>query len=250
MHLFLDHDVHENESVLFTGEEAHYLAHVLRRRPGDEFTVVTPAGQQAVIRLTVVSRTAVEGQVVALGEAPPLPAAHVALYAGLLKQKGFELLLQKTTEVGAAEIYPLLTEHTVVRPRPERLPAQVERWNKIAEAAGRQCQSPTVPVVHMPREFAEALRHWQAQDTPGLIFELTLRDEPAANLRRVLGELGKTDRLAVFIGPEGGFSPEELQTGLDAGLLPASLGSRILRAETAAVVAVALCLYELSYDPR
>ena len=118
MHLFLDHDVHENESVLLTGEEAHYLTHVLRRRPGDEFTVVTPTGQQAVIRLTVVSRTAVEGQVVALGEAPSLPAAHVALYAGLLKQKGFELLLQKTTEVGAAEIYPLLTEHTVVRPAP------------------------------------------------------------------------------------------------------------------------------------
>ena len=73
-----------------------------------------------------------------------------------------------------------------------------------------------------------------------MIFELTLRDEPAAGLRHVLEKLGKTDRLAVFIGPEVGFSPEELQTGLDAGLLPASLGTRILRAETAAVVAVAL----------
>ena len=251
--LFLNHETHEGEPITLSGEDAHYLAHVLRRAPGDEFTVVTPAGLEAQVRITAISRTLVEGVVASLGPARPLPAAHVALYAALLKPKGWEWLLQKATEVGAAEIYPLLTEHSVVQPRSERLAAQVERWNKIAEAAGRQCQSPTVPVVHAPRELAEALRHWKAQtpqtgaqDMPGLIFELTVRDQPVAHLRSVLSGLDRPARLALFIGPEGGFSEAEFQSGLAAGLHAASLGPRVLRAETAATVAVALCLHELS----
>ena len=245
-HLFLHHETREGDQITLTGEAAHYLAHVLRRAPGDEFTAVTPAGLEAQVRITAISRSDVEGLVVSLGPARPGPAAHVALYAALLKPKGWEWLLQKATEVGAAEIYPLLTEHSVVQPRSERLAAQVERWNKIAEAAGRQCQSPTVPVVHAPRELSEALRHWEAQEMPGLIFELAVRDRPEAHLRVVLSGLAHPERLALFIGPEGGFSEAEFQAGVDAGLHAASLGPRVLRAETAATVAVALCLHELS----
>jgi 16S rRNA (uracil1498-N3)-methyltransferase len=244
--LFLPHETRAGEPITLSGEDAHYLAHVLRRAPGDEFTVVTPAGLEAQVRITAISRTLVEGVVASLGPARPLPVAHVALYAALLKPKGWEWLLQKATEVGAAEIYPLLTAYSVVQPRSERLAAQVERWNKIAEAAGRQCQSPTVPVVHAPRELAEALRHWQAQEMPGLIFELTVRDQPEAHLRTVLSGLDRPARLALFIGPEGGFSEAAFESGPSAGLHAASLGPRILRAETAATVAVALCLHELS----
>lgn len=244
--LFLNHPIAENATLTVNGEDAHYLAHVLRLAPGDEFTAVTPTGEEARVRLTRLSRTQAEGLVVSMGPSRPAPAVRLILHAALLKPKGFEWLLQKATEVGAAEIYPLLTEHSVVQPRTERLATQVKRWNKIAEAAGRQCESPTVPTVHPPRTFAEALRHWQLTGLPGLIFELAVRDEPEAHLRRVLAELRGTESLALFLGPEGGFSVTEFAAGVEAGLRPASLGPRILRAETAATVALALCLYELS----
>ncbi len=244
--LFINHQPLEGAPLAVEGEDAHYLAHVLRLAPGDEFTAVAPGGLEAQVRLTALSRTRAEGVVVSLRPARPAPPVSLALYAALLKPKGFEWLLQKATEVGAAEIYPLLTAHSVIQPRAERVATQVERWNKIAEAAGRQCQSPSVPPVHAPREFSEALRHWQASGVPGLIFELAVRDAPEAHLRTVLAALRRTESLALFIGPEGGFSAPELAAGIEAGLRPASLGSRILRAETAAAVALALCLYELS----
>jgi 16S rRNA (uracil1498-N3)-methyltransferase len=244
--IFITAEPAVGSAVNVAGEDAHYLAHVLRLAPGDTFTVVTPAGREAEVRVSAISRGQVEGQVTALREPRPLPPVRIALYCALLKQKGFEWLLQKTTEVGAAEIYPLRTEHAVVQPREERLTAQVERWNKIVEAAGRQCESPTVPLVHAPRDFPDALRHWQAAGTPGLILELVVRDRPEAHLRQVLSGLRGTEALALFIGPEGGFSPAEYAAGTAAGLVPASLGTRVLRAETAATVATALCLYELA----
>jgi len=232
--------------VNVTGEDAHYICHVLRLALGQSFTVVTPAGREAEVRVEAISRGLVQGTVVSLAEPRPQPPVRVSLYVGLLKPKGFEWLLQKATEVGAAKIHPLLTEHAVVQPRAERLAAQVERWNKIAEAAGRQCQSPSVPVVHEPLDFAAGLRQWQAGGGPGLLFELIVRDRPEAHLRQVLRPLRGTETLALFLGPEGGFSPAEFAAGEAAGLAPASLGPRILRAETAAIVATALCLYELS----
>jgi 16S rRNA (uracil1498-N3)-methyltransferase len=224
--------------------QVHYLRDVLRLREGEAFLAVLPDGREAEARL--------EGEgarVTRIGPGKPQPPARVLLYAALTKHRRFEWMIEKVTEVGAAEILPMVTEHAVVRPREERLAAQVERWNKLAEAAGRQCHSPTVPPVAKPLEFPAALAHWQAQAIPGIIFTLPTPEEPPA-LKRVLADLGETPAVALFIGPEGDFSPAEVRQAVAAGLHPASLGPRVLRAETAAVVAAALCLYEIAGSPR
>jgi 16S rRNA (uracil1498-N3)-methyltransferase len=100
-------------------------------------------------------------------------------------------------------------------------------------------------LVHLPLSFDAALMHWQAQGIPGIIFALPPEREPAA-LRTVLAGMTSAPALAVFIGPEGDFSPGEVAAAAAVGLRAASLGPRVLRAETAAVIAVALCLYDLS----
>ena len=185
------------------------------------------------------------GQVTTLQAAASALAVRLSLYAALLKREAFEWLIQKTTEVGVAEIVPVLTERSVVRPRADRLAAQVGRWNKLAQAAGAQCHAPRVPPVREPLAWEEALARWQGQGCAGLVFTIPGRGEPAAELSGLLTDLPPGDELALFLGPEGDFAPREVEQARAAGLRPAGLGHRILRAETAAVVATALCLYEL-----
>ncbi len=240
--IFVGRSYGAGDVIPLAAEQRHYLREVLRLREPEAFVAVLPDGQEAEARL--------EGEaarVVAVRVGRPQPPVRVVLYAALTKHKSFQWMLEKATEVGAAEIVPLVTERSVVRPREDRLAAQVERWNGIAEAAGRQCQSPTIPPVSAPLELPEGLAHWRAQEVPGIIFALLATENPPP-LKRVLAELGTTGALGLFIGPEGDFTPAEVAQAVAAGLQPASLGARVLRAETAATVAVALCLHELSDD--
>lgn len=225
--------------ILLDRAQRHYLCNVLRMRPGDSLVAVLPDGREALARLE-----AAGARVVQVQPGQPPPRVRILLYAALTKHKRFEWMIEKVTEVGAAEILPVLTSRAVVRPRAERLPAQIARWNDIAEQAGRQCHSPSVPPVTAPLGFPEALAHWQAQGIPGIIFVLPAPPAPPP-LRQVLSDLGEVPAVALFVGPEGDFSPAEVQQALTAGLRPASLGPRVLRAETAALVGTAICLYEL-----
>ncbi len=237
--LFVKQSYLPGDRLCLSRSQLHYLRDVLRLRDGEAFVVVFPDGREATARLT-----AEQAEIGEVGPGRPQPAVRVSLYAALTKHKSWGWMLEKATEVGAAEIVPLVTERSVVRPREDRLAAQVERWNKLAEAAGRQCQSPTVPPVAAPLEYKEGLAHWHAQGTPGLLLALPTPEEPPSLWCR-LRALPGAEALALFVGPEGDFSPTELSQARAAGLLPTSLGPRVLRAETAAVVAAALCLYEL-----
>ena len=237
--LFVSQNYAPGDVIPLEAAQRHYLRDVLRLREGARLTAVMPDATEAEAWL--------EGEGARIERiGPPCsgPAVHVVLYAALTKHKSFEWMIEKTTEVGVAEIVPVVTERSVIRPREDRLAMQVDRWQKIAEAAGRQCQSPTVPAVQPPVSFGEALAHWRGQGWPGVIFALPAPEE-APGLKRVLADLRGERRLGLFIGPEGDFSPAEVAQARAAGLRPASLGARVLRAETAAVVAVALCLYEL-----
>jgi 16S rRNA (uracil1498-N3)-methyltransferase len=242
--IFVRENYAPGDLIPLNAAQVHYLRVVLRLREGDGFVAVLPGGEEAEAVLE--GAGARVGQVRA-GRAQP--EVRVVVYAALTKHKSYEWMIEKATEVGAAEMVPVVTERSVVRPREDRVAAQVDRWNKLAEAAGRQCQSPTVPTVAAPVEWEEALAHWRAQGTPGIIFTLPAPEE-APPLQRVLGDLQGQRALGLFIGPEGDFSPAEVAQARAAGLRPASLGGRVLRAETAAVVAVALCLYEMSGESR
>lgn len=242
--LFLNRTPALGDLIPLNAAQSHYLRDVLRLRAGGAFTAVLPDGTEAEARLEA-DGDSLGGRILALRAGRPRLPVRFLLYAALAKRPAFEWMLEKTTEVGVAEILPVLAERSVVRPRPDRLPSQIERWQKIVEAAAAQSRSPSVPLVHLPLTFEAALAHWQAQGIPGIIFGLPAEWEPAP-LRIVLAGLAPAPNLAVFIGPEGDFSPREFAAATAAGLRPASLGPRVLRAETAAVVAVALCLHDLS----
>lgn len=237
MRIFLHDLPADSPSATLRGEKARYLSLVLRCRPGDRLTVVA-AGNTA--RAAVVSSVSRQTVMLDLGEElgrvlteSPL---RTTLFQGLLKGDRMDLVVQKTTELGVTAIVPVVTERSQVRET-----RKLSRWSKIAEEAARQSGRPGPPAVHDPMGFDEALSFFRAESAPGIVF-WEAGGEPVS---AVFGQIGPVGGIALFTGPEGGYTQEEISRASASGVRVASLGSRILRAETASVMAVGLAQYEL-----
>ena len=182
---------------------------------------------------------------------------HCILIQGILKGEKMDIVIQKTTELGVNEIVPAVTERSQLRDT-----RRVKRWRKIAEEASRQSGRSAVPVVHEPVELKKVLTSYASQSThQGFIFYeeegmklseavKVFSTKGSKNPSPLVGEVGVDSyrgkgegKLSVLIGPEGGFSREEVTFAKEKGFLVMSLGKRILKAETAAISAVTLVQY-------
>ncbi len=210
-----------------TPQARHYLAEVLRLTPGAEVEVFDGRGGRYAGRLDAGLES------VSLGprEEGRAPAAELALLFALAKGEKVDLVVQKATELGVARIVPFAAARSVVRLEGPKGEERARRWRRIAEEAARQCGRSDVPEVAAPLPLAGAL----AALSPGsaaVVFQpggasLAMLPPPAAGI-------------AAVVGPEGGLDEDELRACELAGAARASLGPRVLRAETAAIVAVAL----------
>jgi len=232
--LFVPPDRMRATPITVTGEEHHHLARVLRARPGDAITLFDGAGGELEARVVRVGRAETElaprpgGRPEAAPHAPPSVAPLVLLTA-VPRGGRMDFLVQKCSELGVSRIVPIIAERSVARPEPGRR----ARWEKIAREAARQCGRADVPVVEAPATLAAALA---APDLPER--RLVLSPAPAGrSLRALLPDPAPT---ALLVGPEGGLAAAESEAAEAAGFVPVSLGARILRVETAAIVAVAL----------
>jgi len=210
-----------------SGEDAHHLARVLRVEPGQQFEI-SDGGKIYLAEVAAVSKSEVRFRVVEeLGGSPELPA--VTLYVALIKFDRFEWMVEKATEIGVARIVPVeaaRTEHGLLAAAGKR----VERWRKIARESSQQSRRIAPPLVEDARKLA------------GLKVEgcgLRLEEQPGAGL--LLEALpDKREPVSLLIGPEGGWTEVERARLNDAGWLPVSLGTAILRAETAVIVAAGI----------
>ena len=200
--------------------EARHVLKVLRGRPGDALEVVDARRRLYVTELRD------QGEVVVL-EAIETPAEEVeiSLYQAVPKGGRMDLVVEKATEVGATRIVPLLTQRGIVEPTG----GKVTRWRRVAEAAARQSLRMGVPEVWAPMYFPEAVRE------AGEVGVLLHNGPELDPLEAVVGS-----PVSLFVGPEGGWSEEEMRLAAEAGLARAQLGPYRLRSETAGVVAVAL----------
>jgi 16S rRNA (uracil1498-N3)-methyltransferase len=199
--------------------EAHHVLKVLRGRVGDALEIVDADRRLFAAELRGEGEAAILGAL----EAPD-ESVEVSLYQAVPKGGRMDLLVEKATEVGAARIVPLLTQRGVVEPGGGKL----ERWRRMAESAARQSLRLRVPEVSAPTPFARALR---LAGEDGVV----LHNDPGLEpLEDVVGAPA-----SLFVGPEGGWSEEELRLAAEAGLALAQLGPYRLRSETAGIVAVA-----------
>jgi len=219
-------------------ELVHRLGRVLRMRPGEQFVLFDGSGREWVVELRDISRRAAVATVVGQAEPPPEPRVALTLYMCLIKEPRFELVLEKATELGVEAIVPVVAKRSVVRPWKEG-GAKQERWRRLVIEATEQCGRARPPDLLHPVSFEEAVRSAQG------FCLLPWEGEGLRGLREALAEGRGQQQVSLLVGPEGGLELEEVELAREAGFRVVSLGRRILRAETAALVAVTAVMYEL-----
>lgn len=219
--------------VAIEGERLHYLTRVLRLAAGDALEVFDGHGSthEATVKQVDADRA-----VLALGPGrPSVRSRHITVIQGLPKSDKLELVLQKCTELGATAFIPAAMKRSVVKLEAERGQKKQQRWQRIAEEAARQCGRADVPTVHEPMLLHEALTH--VRDARLLVLD---EAERSLSLSTACASLKKDEPVALVIGPEGGLDREEVAALKTAGATAVSLGRRVLRTETAALVALAV----------
>ena len=242
---FVPPDLLADREVNLPPELARRLATVLRLKRGDRLVLADGAGRDYEVELTAVSPRAATAAVVAQRPSPSEPSLELVLYQSLIRTQRFELVLEKGTELGVSRFVPLISGRARVRtpgPAGEGGSQRMQRWRRIVTEAAEQSGRGRVPAIDPPALFEDAV---SASGGPGLCL-LPWEGERSQGLRSYLRSLG--DRplaVSLFIGPEGGFAEDEVRLAREAGCVPISLGPRILRSETAGIVAAALVMHEL-----
>ena len=213
------------------------LVKVMRLKAADELQLITP-GKQWLCRLAEVHPDEVVLEIVDEILVVQKPLLHLILAQAIPKGDRFEWLIQKATELGVSEIFPLITERSIVRPADGS--DKTQRWNEIAEQAAGQSENPFPPMIHPPQSLRDFV---SGSGSFGLKLFLEERKE-GMDLKTVLSGYDG-NRITFIAGPEGGWSESERDSLVSSGFQMIHLGPRILRAETAGLVLATLLQYEL-----
>ncbi|WP_017714761.1 16S rRNA (uracil(1498)-N(3))-methyltransferase [Kamptonema formosum] len=235
-----------NQHIHLTAEQQHYLCRVLRLRDGDRFIAIDCQGQWWLARLHLAAVAPAGAEILERVPAQTELPAGVRLIAALPKGNGFDDVVRQATEIGVTAIAPVLSERTLLDPGTQK----IERWRRIAREAAEQSERQVVPAILSPVLFSQALSELAATDVSALYICVARPESPhlldclseQQSLSQVLSASDSNPRPSIVIatGPEGGWTPSEVEGAIAAGFQPVSLGRRILRAVTAPVVALSL----------
>ena len=231
-----------SDRAAITGSDVNHIRNVLRMNPGETVRVSDGRGScyDGVIEALQTDEIIVRlsGEKI---ESTELPVETV-LFQGLPKSDKMELIIQKNTELGVSAIVPVATSRAVVKLDEKKADNKVKRWNSIAESAAKQSKRTLIPEVRSVMSFKQALAEASAFDIKLMPYE---NAEGMAFTRKCIGEIKTGAKVAIFIGPEGGFSEEEVAAASAAGFVPITLGRRILRTETAGMSVMSMLSYAL-----
>lgn len=228
-----------NEEMTITGVDAKHIGKVLRMQLGDKLQIVSDDGVSALAEVASITESTVTVRCLEKLAESHEPAVKIILAQGLAKGEKMDFIIQKAVELGAYSVVPVAMEHSVVRLDGAKADKKVERWQKIAEAAAKQSKRDIIPEVQPVQTVKEMLANNDCK-TKIIAYEC----EDRMSLKTALREAGQMEDLLLIIGPEGGISEGELTKAREAGAVPVSLGRRILRAETAGLVAMSAIFYE------
>lgn len=230
----------EGATAKLEGDVARQVSRVLRMSPGDDVALLDNSGREFQVRLTRFTGRIVEGTVLSVDQGPGEPRINVTLYQGMLKGEKFQWVLQKGTELGAATFVPLICQRSILQEQDSWQSSRYPRWRKIIAEAAEQSGRRIMPQLREPISFRDACEGTVGSSAVSMI---PWEQEGSIGLRSALLRLRAKD-VNIFIGPEGGFEEWEVSHARSLGVTPVSLGRRILRSETASIVAVAAVMYE------
>lgn len=235
----------QDKKIVIEGQDVNHIKNVLRMKVGEEVACIA-AGEDKEYRgeIAEISEDQIVLTLLFVKEGNVELPVKVTLFQGLPKNDKMELIIQKAVELGVFEIVPLKTKRAVVKLDDKKEQAKVTRWNAIAEAAAKQSKRGLIPRVTKCMTMKEALSYCGEFETKLIPYELADMDG-MKETRALLESIKPGQRAAVFIGPEGGFSEEEIELAMERDIHPMTLGHRILRTETAGFVVLSWLNYLL-----
>lgn len=231
---FVDKEAFLQDPIVIEGEEANHIIKVLRMHEGENLTIFDGEGNCADGVIEKIENKTVFVKALERYPSHTEPELKITLFQGIPKNPKMDLIIQKATELGVTRIVPVNTKRIVAKIEKE---AKIERLQKIAFEASKQCGRAYVPNVSNPISFDEAVEQMKKFDAAIIPYEC----EKDGKMGDVLPKGIKN--LAIIIGPEGGFEESEVKKAAEAGVKPVTLGKRILRTETAGLIASAIALY-------
>jgi 16S rRNA (uracil1498-N3)-methyltransferase len=238
-YFFIEQPAVGDPQLLITGSDARHIRTVLRLKSGDKIGLFDGQGFEYQARIVAVSAGRVEVSVLQRFPATAESPVQITIAQAFLKEKKMDRLVRQHTELGISKWIPFFAKRSVPRPSKKNLSARMERWKKIAKETLKQCKRGCVPQIGETATFEEVLNQSQACDIKIAFWE---NESEPVNAPLPESEL-QIEKIFVLLGPEGGFTAEEIEQARDRGFVTATLGPRILRAETASLAACVLLQY-------
>ncbi|MFR3568162.1 MAG: 16S rRNA (uracil(1498)-N(3))-methyltransferase [Paraclostridium sordellii] len=231
----------ENNTCIIEGEDVKHISKVLRCRVGEELEICDNDNNEYICEITSIDKSEVQLNIIDKVDIKRESDLKIKVYQGLPKGPKMEMILQKLTEVGVDEIILVQTKRTVVKVEDKKEDKKIERWERIIYEAAKQSKRGKIPKLRGILSFKEALSDMDKNDLNIAPYE----NERTKSIKQAIkGQ--DINNIGIFVGPEGGFEDTEIKDIEDIGGQSVSLGPRILRTETASLVASSIVLYELS----
>ena len=221
----------KNEIASITGPNYRHIVNVLRLKPGSSLTLFGQDGIEYLGEITEINRREVKVLIKGSGRPETESTLNITLLQGIPKGEKMDWIVEKSTELGVTRIIPVITERSQVRES-----HKIQRWQRIADESIKQCGRLKAPEILTPLTFNAAIKSNSDSE-----LKLMLHEKTEYNLRYNFENTSQPiDSITLLIGPEGGFSEREVKLAIDEGFIPIGLGPRILRTETAGIVALSI----------
>lgn len=230
-----------NDNIFIEGEDYQHATKVLRLKTGDKIQICDGEKNEYICLIQEINKKQIKCEIIEHFINNNESNLNITLFQGLPKAQKMELIIQKGVEIGIKEFQPILTERVVVKTEGRDLKNKLDRWNRISYEAAKQSNRGIVPRVNDILDFEEAINKLNEFDVVFVPYE----KEKNKGFKKTLKEINGVKSVAIIIGPEGGFSEQEIDIFIKNNYIPITLGPRILRTETAGLVAASIILYEL-----
>lgn len=240
-HFFVTPGQVKEQEIIITGTDVNHIRNVLRMKIGEKLEISDGNNKKYLCEICNISSETVVADILEEKCMDSESSCRIVLFQGLPKSDKMDWIVQKSVELGVSEVVPVTTRRAVVKLDEKKGKKKQERWQAIAESAAKQAGRGIIPKVKPVSDLHEALAYARTLDHILIPYELA---EGMDETRRQFDSLRKGDSIAIFIGPEGGFDIEEVQSAVElAGAVPVSLGKRILRTETAGLFVLSVLSY-------
>lgn len=230
--------------IVITGDDVNHIKNVLRLKQEDTIILSDGCGKDYIVKIDTFESDAIKTTILESKSNNTEPPIEITLFQGIPKSDKMDFIIQKSVELGVKKIVPVMTERTIIRFENHKDKVKkVDRWQKIVLEAAKQCNRGMIPTVEYPVSFNECLELAKEADLGIIPYEKEMENGLKNHLKNHLKN--SIHKVAVIIGPEGGFAENEIKNAVNYNIKPVTLGPRILRTETAGITVLSILMYEL-----